>query len=1195
MPLLAHPLEEAARRAGGHVRAIRLLADAVIAIRAWKVAYGVHQARAYAAEYALTQATVAFVALWEVHAAAARRAAHRDSVGSIYQVALYGDPSLPGASAGVASLADPPAFLAPAREELARRLLMTLRAASAKAADPNGTPAAARHSPDFTMSAPTTPYTSSHESTEHIVAQVQLLAEALEMDFFTGPLSNPNPPPGSRAHPTVRVLLDAAGQPALQASDWSTLIAALRSATTQIKVANPTLINYLGFFAHNPQPPRRVIPVDFQGLPDFLQLPHPHAAIIDFWWNHNRFPALQPFSVVAGALAEYLRGDPLARDLWNKFCMSSDHVNYQGGAHLAQAALPWLSEDLGHLDGTQQLTPADLAQVLPVDSLYDTSIGDWIVWRLLGWLYLALETENHLYAMRKQLPLMEHARPIAVVQAAMNQLRAKYGYTREVHARLAQLSLKMLHRPYPLFASRFHQVITFLNTLHAQIADILAKPYLQDADAVAWRRVYDSILRAVRQWAMAHSISLPMEVQAALASADRVGGSPAPPTDLGPLLARVSESARFLAGRFFINPLTVQRTIHGATGLAGYRWLQQPVDTTAFSPATSLALDPALIDTAARAMSAGSHPHVQLIYGITVLQGHWSFVTEAGESLGGDDDDVPSPNAARIPGGVDLLCGVADDDRLVLSRGLFSALWMLASAGIPVQCWPRGGGTRSLRLVAVQGVPKLPLADIIAHSANMGDRRATTVTAAAAVADVPGVAQFLRALLLPAPVLAPLAAELDRLARDPTNCARPELFFQAASQTLTAFQMPVPRIASSMSSRSAHGTAVAALTPHVGNGAPPTPPARTPSPIRAAAAMGITGRSGSISSTTPGFGSTAAAAASASYTSVMPGPSGLNGKLSHQRRASLTSLASVIRTAASSLDPHAPVPDLSPEAVAETWERALSFYRQGQGDISAAFALFAQVAHAVPAALFYMAEALYYGSKTSNLRQDTHQAAAYYARALENGVSIAHVGLGDCAYFGFGGSRDVAAAAEHYRAALAEPLASLAALESIDPADHPLVTPRTRARAAAGLGDCHFDAEEYAAARDAYLDAVRLDPGPGGALPCSPEIDDCASRGTDGDDPSVLAAMAAAAAATGGSGGLTPPGCRKAHARLAELHILGQGGAAADLDAAREYLKRARGCRREVLAKCAWFVASGQPTQADEYRDEYLWRYPLDY
>ncbi|KAI9179405.1 Receptor-interacting serine/threonine-protein kinase 3 [Blastocladiella emersonii ATCC 22665] len=1239
MPTLAHPLDDAVRKVAVPSPLLSLLADCVVAARQWKIAYAAHEPNVLAAEYALTQAAVALAALVDLHHAAARRAAHRDSVGSIYQVPVGPSP--------VTSTLGPPALLSADRAAQAADLLEAFRAAVAKVSS-NGTASSSSNEPAI-LGTSARMAASVVDMAAHLADLLVALADGVQLDFFAPvpPAVDPAPA-GSRQHPTVWPLLDTIGPAAMTANDWPSLLAALKAATARIKVANPALLNYLTFFAANPLPPSRAIPVDFQGLPDFLQLPHQHAAVIDFWWNHNRFPPLQPFPAVAAALAEYLRPDPLARELWNKFrqCALDGSSGAANGG--TGGGLVWLADDLGspRMDPGQQLTPADLAQILPADASYDTSIGDWLVWRLLGWLYLALETENQLYAMRKQLPLTEHARPVALIQAAMNQLRARYGYTRDVHARLAMLALKLLHRPYPLFAPRFHQVTHFLNSLHAQVADLLARPYL-DADASAWRRVYDSVTKAVRGWGAAHAIAVPPE--AARAATE---GSAHLPTDLGPMLARVADHARGLAGRFFINPVSL--TKDPATAPDALRWMGIPVSTTPIAPATSLVLAPALLDATARAMALAAHAWVHVIYGVTIVHGHWAVVTEAAAPVADDHDRSQ----------LDVLAEWTDADRLALVRGLASALWVLASAGIHVRCWPNG---RPLKLVRVGGVVKLPLADIVAHLASLDE-------AAASACDIPGIGLFLGTLVKNGggPALTALADDLERASRD-CNPARPDHFFLAATQAMAnaanAAGAPgtLKKRHSSVSSSAApqkqhqhlaqnhvrHGSAATiggAASPSWSgvNAAAPAAIAdgRAQSPgygLYRANTMSPAGISGNGNASSPHLhhqqqsyypgrpdsanpldraAAADTAAALARRNTTGSAGSGGNGPSTPQKLAvhsrqgtagseQLTALMQALpldmgghRAQPSSSSglagrvatPPLPPPQLPPPAmtaptstsssldpalVAETWSRALSFYRHGQGDLSAAFALFAEVADAIPAALFYMGEILYYGSKTSGLRQDTAQAAAYYARARDRGCRIAAVGLGDCAVFGFGSKRNLAHARAYYEAALELPASSDADLATDRPAAHPLVTARTRARAWAGLGDCCLEAGDADQARVCYQRAVALDPGPGG-LPL-PDI--------AGDTGEFETASAAETEALGGLG----PGCRKAHARLAELYTHGQGGLPQSLDAAREFLKRARGCRREVLAKCAYLRACGEPRQADEYQDEYLWRYPLDF
>ncbi|KAL7748269.1 Receptor-interacting serine/threonine-protein kinase 3 [Sorochytrium milnesiophthora] len=284
----------------------------------------------------------------------------------------------------------------------------------------------------------------------------------------------------------------------------------------------------------------------------------------------------------------------------------------------------------------------------------------------------------------------------------------------------------------------------------------------------------------------------------------------------------------------------------------------------------------------------------------------------------------------------------------------------------------------------------------------------------------------------------------------------------------------------------------------------------------------------------------------------------------------------------------------------ESFARALSFYRNGHGDLTAAYPLFSQVHEMYPEALLYMAESHYYGSKTSNFRQDPPKSFALYLQASQRGILVANVGLADCLYFGFDPARpgmtETAKAKTLYLSVVqaaaapssqtvpppspttATPSPSTLSAGSASAAsrmhspvtqthaDVPHLTSRMLGRAHAGYADCLFDQHDFPGALEHYRLAVRFD---------------------GGDGP----------------GGL---GCRRAWARLAQLYIHnGTDGSPAsvsvtpackqDLDLAREYLKKARGCRREVLVKCEWFKARNEPDKAAEYREEYLWRYPFDF
>ncbi|KAJ1511242.1 hypothetical protein HMI55_006679 [Coelomomyces lativittatus] len=185
-----------------------------------------------------------------------------------------------------------------------------------------------------------------------------------------------------------------------------------------------------------------------------------------------------------------------------------------------------------------------------------------------------------------------------------------------------------------------------------------------------------------------------------------------------------------------------------------------------------------------------------------------------------------------------------------------------------------------------------------------------------------------------------------------------------------------------------------------------------------------------------------------------------------------------------------------------------------------------------------MAESLYFGSKLYNFEQNHHQAYLHYQNAFSAGCLIAHVGLGDCLYFGFADRRDLKQAQHHYMQVL-----------KLTP-----LPPKLRARAWTGLGDCQFDVGDYVTALDAYLNSTQLD----------------------------LSLQSRTQAS------------KRAFSRLASMYIHGKG-VKKDLETAKMYLKNARLCRREVIAKSEWLRANGEPQKADAYLEEYLWRFPIDY
>ncbi|ORZ40150.1 hypothetical protein BCR44DRAFT_1169651 [Catenaria anguillulae PL171] len=88
------------------------------------------------------------------------------------------------------------------------------------------------------------------------------------------------------------------------------------------------------------------------------------------WWDFFRWPAAMPTKDVLVQMPQYfkMQRDPVALLMWS---------------HLQKGELLCV-EDLG-LDPEGVVTPFDLNEAFPYDPVYEITLGDWLVWRALGW------------------------------------------------------------------------------------------------------------------------------------------------------------------------------------------------------------------------------------------------------------------------------------------------------------------------------------------------------------------------------------------------------------------------------------------------------------------------------------------------------------------------------------------------------------------------------------------------------------------------------------------------------------------------------------------------------------------------------------------------------------------------------------------------------------------------------------------
>ncbi|KAJ1505156.1 hypothetical protein HMI55_001721, partial [Coelomomyces lativittatus] len=221
------------------------------------------------------------------------------------------------------------------------------------------------------------------------IDKIRQLAMCLESDFFCAQASSTSSAsfPPLKFHPSLKSLLEPLDEKAKEAMNFSTFIPYLKSELSRKKFTSSVLLNYLSFFTSYPSAypsaPFSSLTTNKNQLPDYvLNLPSHHTDLIDFWWHQNRFGVEERFSVVASKLSEYLQAvDPLASSLWDHF-NSSSVLNSVKTKALGSETL-WYPEDLT-LSLNQSVYITDLARIFPCDTVYSTTIGDWIFWRLFG-------------------------------------------------------------------------------------------------------------------------------------------------------------------------------------------------------------------------------------------------------------------------------------------------------------------------------------------------------------------------------------------------------------------------------------------------------------------------------------------------------------------------------------------------------------------------------------------------------------------------------------------------------------------------------------------------------------------------------------------------------------------------------------------------------------------------------------------
>ncbi|ORZ40151.1 hypothetical protein BCR44DRAFT_120365, partial [Catenaria anguillulae PL171] len=201
----------------------------------------------------------------------------------------------------------------------------------------------------------------------------------------------------------------------------------------------------------------------------------------------------------------------------------------------------------------------------------------------------------------------------------------------------------------------------------------------------------------------------------------------------------------------------------------------------------------------------------------------------------------------------------------------------------------------------------------------------------------------------------------------------------------------------------------------------------------------------------------------------------------------------------------------------------------GSEDLAAVERDLRKLASHHPRALFHLGDLYYYDHSDRGVPHDFRRALDCYSEALDAGEAVAAVGVGDCYYFGHGGSAKQPGLARDMYLRAMPAVASVAEKH-----------PSTAARIHAGIADVHYDSGEYVSALDHYYRAIELSDA-----------------------------------------------CKRAWARIGDAHLYGRG-TQVDPDHARKCYRKAKGTRREVEGMIEFYRARGEYAFANMYINDPL-------